>query len=91
LERWVLENLGPEALARVAWSALTRIGHVLPEAATMVDRLYELTSAREGLRLHTETLAQISDEVARHLLPHRIFFFLIVLATWLTALVMLLR
>ncbi len=91
LESWVLENLGPEARVREAWGALTRIGHILPEAATMIDRLYDLTSAREGLRLHTDTLAQISEEVARHLLPHHIFLFLIVLAAWVTALVMLLR
>jgi ubiquinone biosynthesis protein len=91
LEGWVLENLGPEARLREAWGALAKVGHVLPEAVTMIDRLYDLTSAREGLRLHTETLARISEEVARHLLPHRIFFFLIVLAVWLTALVLLLR
>jgi ubiquinone biosynthesis protein len=73
-ERWVTDNLGPEArLARAAegFSALGRLAEDLPQLVKNAEDLSRMV-AEGGVRLHPETALLIAAEQERRALPARL-------------------
>ena len=63
VERWMIENMGPEARLRDAADGMSAIGRLARELPTIL-RNAELVSAmlaEGGLRLHPDTARQIAD------------------------------
>ncbi len=70
-ERWVSENLGPEAhLARAAegFSALGKLAQDLPQLVRNAEELSQMV-AEGGVRLHPDTARQIAREQDRRTRP----------------------
>ena len=66
-ERWVSDNLGPEArLARAAEgvSALGRLAEDLPQLVRNAEQLSQMV-AEGGMRLHPDTAREIAREQSR--------------------------
>ncbi len=73
-ERWVAENLGPEAhLARAAegFSALGKLAQDLPQLVKNAEELSQMVT-EGGVRLHPDTARQIAQEQERRVRPWRI-------------------
>jgi ubiquinone biosynthesis protein len=73
-ERWVTENLGPEArLARAAegFSALGKLAEDLPQLVKNAEDLSRMV-AEGGVRLHPDTALLIAAEQERRALPARL-------------------
>jgi ubiquinone biosynthesis protein len=73
-ERWVSENLGPEARLRDAaegFSALGKLAQDLPQLVRNAENLSQMV-AEGGVRLHPDTARQIAQEQERKSRPWRI-------------------
>jgi ubiquinone biosynthesis protein len=73
-ERWVAENLGPEARLRDAaegFSALGKLAQDLPQLVRNAENLSQMV-AEGGVRLHPDTARQIAQEQERKSRPWRI-------------------
>jgi ubiquinone biosynthesis protein len=81
-ERWVAENLGPEAhLARAAEgiTALGKLAQDLPQLVRNAEELSQMV-AEGGVRLHPDTARQIAREQDRRTRPWRAAFFVLACA-----------
>ena len=73
-ERWVSENLGPEARLRDAaegFSALGKLAQDLPQLVKNAENLSQMV-AEGGVRLHPDTAVQIAREQDRKSRPWRV-------------------
>ena len=73
-ERWVSDNLGPEArLARAVegFTALGKLAQDLPQLARNAEELSQMVT-EGGMRLHPDTALQIAREQDRQARPMRL-------------------
>jgi ubiquinone biosynthesis protein len=73
-ERWVTENLGPEARLRDAaegFSALGKLAQDLPQLVKNAEELSQMV-AEGGVRLHPDTARAIAQEQERQVRPWRL-------------------
>ncbi|MDB5740126.1 MAG: 2-polyprenylphenol 6-hydroxylase, partial [Alphaproteobacteria bacterium] len=73
-EKWVHENMGPEAAftrAGETFSALGRLAQDLPQLVKNAEGLSQMVS-EGGVRLHPDTAIQIAAEQERRSRPTRI-------------------
>ena len=78
-ERWMRDNLGPEArLARAAegLAALGKLAQDLPQLARNAEELSQMV-AEGGVRLHPDTAREIAREQDRRTRPWRAAFFVL--------------
>ena len=81
-ERWVSDNLGPEArLARAAEgvSALGRLAEDLPQLVRNAEQLSQMV-AEGGVRLHPDTAREIAQEQNRKSRPLRVALVVLLVA-----------
>ncbi len=81
-ERWVSDNLGPEArLGRAAEgvSALGRLAEDLPQLVRNAEQLSQMV-AEGGVRLHPDTAREIAQEQNRKSRPLRVALVVLLVA-----------
>ncbi len=73
-ERWMQENMGPEAVLAKAGETLGALGKLAQDLPALVKNAEELSLmvAEGGMRLHPETAMQIAAEQERRSRPTRI-------------------
>jgi len=73
-ERWVSDNLGPEAMLRDAASGISALGKLAQDLPLLVRNVEVVSQmvAEGGMRLHPDTARQIAGEQQRKNRPWRL-------------------